>query len=84
MTDEERRKLEEAHSGIKRLERALLEPDPRDPAGPPFINRVNHVVILVERSNWAARLLVRIILTCGAVTAALAGVWAFFQTGGHK
>lgn len=74
MTDDERRKLDECHAWSREMYQAFMEPTP---AGePPLIKRMAGVVIVVERSNWAARWLIKGFLTIGGIAGALAAILA--------
>ena len=74
MTDEERLMLKEAHRKTNELHAALREPS--HTGEPPLIKRMAGVVIVVDRSNWAARDLIRAFLTLGAMTGAAATIIA--------
>lgn len=74
MTEYERKMLTEAHRMSQDLHRAFME---RSPSGePPLIERMSGVVIVVERSNWAARMLIRAFLTLGGLAGAAAAIVA--------
>ncbi|QFS83971.1 hypothetical protein [Roseivivax sp. THAF197b] len=67
MTNEEKKMLYDLH-------RAFMEPSKT--GEPPLIERMAGVVIVVERSNWAARLLIRAFLTLGGLAGAFAAIIA--------
>lgn len=56
------------------MHRALMEASPS--GDPPLIQRIHDVAVMVERSGWVTKWLVRVILTIGGVSAALATIWA--------
>lgn len=74
MTEAERNKLNETHEMATKIHDALMKPGPT--GEPPFITRMGVVVVAVERSNWAARWMIRGFLTLGALAAALAAIKA--------
>ena len=53
-------------SGIRK---ALFDPGPG--GSPPLIKRVVDAVVIMERSGWAGKMMIRAVLTAGALAAAL-------------
>lgn len=78
MTDEERKLLNETHRMALDMHKAFMEPSPTGEE--PLIRRMAGVVIVVERSNWAARWAVRGFLFLGSAI----GIFAALRTGGWK
>jgi len=78
MTDDEKKKLDDTHNIAVDLHRAFMERSSTGEA--PLIERMAGVVIVVERSNWAARWMIRIFLFAGSAI----GVVVAYKTGGWK
>ncbi len=69
MTEEERQKLDQTHAVCMQLKRAFLDvPDGHTES---LIKRIVHVVETAERSGWAGKWAVRVLLTGGAIVGAL-------------
>ena len=75
MTEAERAMLQKTHDIAMELHQAFMEPTAT--GEPPLIKRMAGVVIVVERSNWAAKMLVYGFLTVGSI----AGAWAAIKGG---
>jgi len=74
MTADERAMLINTATKTDAMHRALMEPAPS--GEPPLIQRIHDVAVLVERSGWVTKWAIRIILTIGGVSAAVATIWA--------
>lgn len=74
MNDDEKAMLTATAAKTDAMHRALMEPSPSGEV--PLIQRIHDVTVLVERSGWLTKWVIRVILTVGGLSAALATIWA--------
>ena len=74
MNEDEKAMLTATAAKTDALYRALMEPSPSGEM--PLIQRIHDVTVLVERSGWLTKWVIRVILTVGGLSAAISTIWA--------
>ena len=74
MTSDERAMLTSTANKTDAMHRALMEASPSGEL--PLIQRIHDVAVLVERSGWVTKWVIRGVLTIGGISAAVATIWA--------
>lgn len=70
-------RLTEVDKHVSDIRRALMEPSPT--GEPPLLKRASDAVVMLERSGWVGKMLVRGLLLMGSIAGAIIGIGALIK-----